>query len=144
MQFHAKIFWFIWFHEFFCLDFFKFSGPLCGGRKLNFCPYDWLSYRGGAFWTSFRALCIMYNLVKSLVLLWIGFLWKWEEKNELNVNIRDGSDMDDDPSKANRHEWGIFFWWRRKWVYVLDFEKGWLWCGIFELRLPATFQRDMI
>ena len=23
-----KFFWFIWFHEFFCLDFFKFSGPL--------------------------------------------------------------------------------------------------------------------
>ena len=29
MQFHKKIFGFIWFHEFFCLDFFKFSGPLC-------------------------------------------------------------------------------------------------------------------
>ena len=28
MQFHEKIFRFIWFHEFFCLDFFKFSGPL--------------------------------------------------------------------------------------------------------------------
>ena len=30
MQFHVRIFfWFIWFHEFFCLDFFKFSAPLC-------------------------------------------------------------------------------------------------------------------
>ena len=28
MQFHKKKI-FIWFHEFFCLDFFKFSGPLC-------------------------------------------------------------------------------------------------------------------
>ena len=25
MQFHEKKIWFIWFHEFFCLDFFKFS-----------------------------------------------------------------------------------------------------------------------
>ena len=29
MQFHEKKNWFIWFHEFFCLDFFKFYGPLC-------------------------------------------------------------------------------------------------------------------
>ena len=29
MQFHEKKFWFTWFHEFFCLYFFKFSGPLC-------------------------------------------------------------------------------------------------------------------
>ena len=28
MQFHEKKFWFIWFHEFFYLDFFKFSGLL--------------------------------------------------------------------------------------------------------------------
>ena len=29
MQFYEKNVWFIWFHEFFCLDFFKFSGLLC-------------------------------------------------------------------------------------------------------------------
>ena len=29
MQFHEKKIWFIWFHEFFCLDFFKFSETLC-------------------------------------------------------------------------------------------------------------------
>ena len=29
MQFHENFFWLIWFHEFYCLDFFKFSGPLC-------------------------------------------------------------------------------------------------------------------
>ena len=28
MQFHEKIFGNIWFHEFFCLEFLKFSGPL--------------------------------------------------------------------------------------------------------------------
>ena len=28
MLFHGKKIRFIWFHEFFCLDFFKFSGPL--------------------------------------------------------------------------------------------------------------------
>ena len=28
MQFHEKEIWYVWFHEFFCLDFFKFSGPL--------------------------------------------------------------------------------------------------------------------
>ena len=28
MQIHEK-YWFTWFHEFFWLDFFKFSGPLC-------------------------------------------------------------------------------------------------------------------
>ena len=28
MEFHEKNFWFIWFHEFFCLDFFEFSGLL--------------------------------------------------------------------------------------------------------------------
>ena len=27
MQFHEKIIWFIWFHEFFCLDFFKIFLP---------------------------------------------------------------------------------------------------------------------
>ena len=27
-NFTKIIFWLIWFHEFFCLDFFKFSGPL--------------------------------------------------------------------------------------------------------------------
>ena len=25
--------WFIWFHEFSCLDFFKFSGPLCAASR---------------------------------------------------------------------------------------------------------------
>ena len=29
MEFHEKNFWFIWFHYFFCLDVFKYSGPLC-------------------------------------------------------------------------------------------------------------------
>ena len=30
MEFHEKnFFWLIWFHEFFCLNFFKFSGLLC-------------------------------------------------------------------------------------------------------------------
>ena len=32
-------------------------------------------------------------LSRSLVDTYLCFLWKWEEKNELNVNIRDGSDM---------------------------------------------------
>ena len=48
----AKIFfWFIWFHKFFYLDFFKFSGPLhCG----NFTIIKWwwflsLNFRGHQF-----------------------------------------------------------------------------------------------
>ena len=28
-NFKKKNVWFIWFHKFFCLDFLKFSGPLC-------------------------------------------------------------------------------------------------------------------
>ena len=30
-----KKFWLIWFHEFFCLDFFEFFGPLCGPHWLE-------------------------------------------------------------------------------------------------------------
>ena len=37
MQFHVKIFWFIWFQEFFCLDFFEFSGPLCIKLDVDQC-----------------------------------------------------------------------------------------------------------
>ena len=32
-NFMKKNFWLIWFDEFFCLDFFKFSGPLCRVRQ---------------------------------------------------------------------------------------------------------------
>ena len=34
-----KKMWFIWFHEFFCLDFFKFSGPRC-----VLFPEKWLQF----------------------------------------------------------------------------------------------------
>ena len=34
MLFHGFFFAFIWFHEFFCLDFFKFSGPLCNNWSI--------------------------------------------------------------------------------------------------------------
>ena len=33
-NFIIKFFWFIWFHEFFCLDFFKYSGPMWLIRKI--------------------------------------------------------------------------------------------------------------
>ena len=33
MQFHEKQKLFIWFHEFFCLDFFKFSVPITNNLK---------------------------------------------------------------------------------------------------------------
>ena len=36
-NFTKKIFWFIWFHEFFCLDFFKFSGLLCVLPVVFYC-----------------------------------------------------------------------------------------------------------
>ena len=94
------------------------------------------------FGRQFEICAFMYNfLVNSLSFscgyILICFLWKWEEKNELNVNIRDGSDMMILLLLAKQIDMseGFFFWWRRKWVYVLDFEKGWLWCRIFELRL---------
>ena len=35
MQVHEKN-GFIWFHEFFCLDFFKFSDPLCFLRHISY------------------------------------------------------------------------------------------------------------
>ena len=37
VQFQENCFWFIWFHEFFYLDFFKFSGPL-------------VAFKGGWYW----------------------------------------------------------------------------------------------
>ena len=49
MQFHESNLWFIWFHEFFCLDFFKFSGPLCNTYLVFFalsaiCLFCWLTH----------------------------------------------------------------------------------------------------
>ena len=39
MQIHEKN-WFIWFHEFFWLDFFKFFGPLCFDEQSWFAVFS--------------------------------------------------------------------------------------------------------
>ena len=50
MQFHEKIFWFIWFHEFFCLDFLIFLAL----KNVKF-------YRGPCVYFSYFSLCWMCN-----------------------------------------------------------------------------------
>ena len=54
MQFHEKSFWFIWFHEFFCLDFFKFSGPLCIVENSYLWKKRYISYYNSV-WFRFQS-----------------------------------------------------------------------------------------
>ena len=58
--------WFIWFYEFFCLDFFKFSGLL--GSVLNFC-FDMVTIE-------FQNLIMWHrNLTCAHVLHTFPYLW---------------------------------------------------------------------
>ena len=71
MQFHEKNFWFIWFHEFFCLDFFKFCGPLCPSRKGS---KTFSSIHRGTYLTS-RALWDVHN--NAYTLYYMYGIWMW-------------------------------------------------------------------
>ena len=69
-----KTFWFIWFHEFFCLDFFKFSGPLryilIGKSFSRKFSWNWF-HENSAGRGRDRGLYVM----KMQILLW--WQWKW-------------------------------------------------------------------
>ena len=69
MQIHVKKYWFIWFHEFFCLNAFKFFGPLCaiveiGTKNNNFLPVH-----------SKRPSSVCLKASKTLCLFWPFFPW---------------------------------------------------------------------
>ena len=76
----------------------------------------------------------------------ICFLWKWEEKNELNVNIRDGSDMMILLLLAKQIDMseGFFFDEEENEYICTEFRKRMALMWNFWIKtLPATFQLDM-
>ena len=62
MQFHINIFWFIWFHELFCLDFFKSSGPLCTCPALEKIRNILILAFRGANDTAFLKIALFKNI----------------------------------------------------------------------------------
>ena len=48
--------WFIWFHEFYCLNFFKLSGPLWNPKKVQFRESELFASKAkvNVFWHFFR------------------------------------------------------------------------------------------
>ena len=76
MQFHIKKNLSIWFHEFFCLDFFKFSGPQCWAWILPYGKEETkslgsvLNYKNVSVIKSSRRICVPTNNAAAYNIPW--------------------------------------------------------------------------